>query len=96
MSARSLSSWLGALALLAAPAAVGAEPPEVDLPDARVEEMVVYGFRTGSLPPIPGPVTHTLFVDDFVAEDKSLADLLAETAGLSVRRFGGVGDRSGR
>jgi outer membrane cobalamin receptor len=94
VSARSLNSWLGALALLAAPTAVGAEPPEVDLPDARVEEMVVYGFRTGSLPPIPGPVTHTLFVDDFVAEDKSLADLLAETAGLSVRRFGGVGDRS--
>lgn len=59
-----------------------------------VEEMIVYGLRPGRLPAIPGPATHTLHVDDFVAENKSLADLLSETEGVSIRRFGGVGDRS--
>jgi vitamin B12 transporter len=62
--------------------------------DGAVEEMIVYGFRPGDLPDIPGPATQTLYVDDFVAENKSLADLLSETGGVSVRRFGGVGDRS--
>ena len=68
-----------------------AEPSAFDDP---VEEIVVYGFRTGTLPAIPGPATHTLFADDFVAENRSLSDLLSETEGVSVRRFGGVGDRS--
>ncbi len=58
------------------------------------EEMVVYGVRTGALPPIPGPSSQTLFTDDFVAEHKSLADLLSETEGISVRRLGAAGDRS--
>ncbi len=58
------------------------------------EEMVVYGVRTGALPPIPGPSSQTLFTDDFVAEHKSLADLLSQTEGISVRRFGAAGDRS--
>ncbi len=54
----------------------------------------MYGVRTGALPSIPGPSTEILFTDDFVAENKSLADLLSETAGINVRRFGGVGNRS--
>jgi vitamin B12 transporter len=60
--------------------------------DSNVEEMVVYGVRAGSLPPIPGASTQILFTDDFAAENKSLADILSETEGVSVRRFGGAGD----
>jgi len=75
----------------APPATAG--PSAVD-DDAEVEEIVVYGVRTGALPSIPGPSTEILFTDDFVAENKSLADLLSETAGINVRRFGGVGNRS--
>ncbi|MBW2423168.1 MAG: TonB-dependent receptor, partial [Deltaproteobacteria bacterium] len=59
-----------------------------------VEEMVVWGVRTGSLPPIPGASTDLIFTDDYVGENKSLADLLSETEGVSVRRFGAAGDRS--
>ena len=59
-----------------------------------VEQMVVYGVRTGELPSIPGAATNLIFADDFVAEHKSLTDLLSETEGISVRRFGGAGDRS--
>jgi outer membrane cobalamin receptor len=62
--------------------------------DSKIEEMVVYGVQTGALPSIPGPSTQTVFTDDFVAENKSLAELLSETAGVNVRSFGGAGDRS--
>jgi len=59
-----------------------------------IEQMVVYGVRTGELDRIPGAATNLIFADDFVAEHKSLTDLLSETEGVSVRRFGGAGDRS--
>lgn len=62
--------------------------------DPKVEEMVVYGIRTGRLPSIPGASSEILFTDDFVAENKSLADILSETEGITVRRLGGAGDRS--
>jgi vitamin B12 transporter len=54
----------------------------------------VRGVRTGALDPIPAASTDVLFSDDYSAEQKSLADLLAETEGVYVRRFGGAGDRS--
>jgi iron complex outermembrane receptor protein len=68
------------------------EKSAVDL--EGVEQMVVYGIRTGELDSIPGVATNLIFADDFVAEHKSLTDLLSETEGVSVRRFGGAGDRS--
>jgi len=52
--------------------------------DPKVEEMVVYGIRTGRLPSIPGASSEILFTDDFVAENKSLADILSETEGITV------------
>jgi vitamin B12 transporter len=54
----------------------------------------VRGVRTGALDPIPAASTDVLFTDDFTAEQKSLADLLDQTEGVFVRRFGGAGDRS--
>jgi vitamin B12 transporter len=95
-----LISLVAATTLTALPAVAQSTTPMSDTERAppergsNVEEMVVYGVRTGTLPSIPGPATEILFIDDFVAENKSLADLLSETEGLSVRRFGGVGDRS--
>jgi len=79
--------------------AVGWAADEVGDPEANenfegIEKMVVYGVRTGLLDPIPGAATRHIFADDFVAEHKSLTDLLSETEGVSVRRFGGAGDRS--
>ncbi len=57
-----------------------------------VEEMVVYGVRMGTLDAIPAATTSTVFVDDFRAENMDLAELLSQTEGLTVRRFGGAGD----
>jgi vitamin B12 transporter len=58
------------------------------------EEIVVRGVRTGALDPIPAASTDVLFADDYTAEQKSLADVLSETEGVFVRRFGGAGDPS--
>lgn len=89
------SAALTALPVMAEPTASHEESlRETSNTDSHVEEMIVYGVRTGILPPIPGASTEMLFTDDFVAENKSLADLLSETAGVSVRRFGAAGDRS--
>jgi len=79
-----------ALALIAALAlglAASAEEP-------ATEEIVVRGVRTGVLDPIPAASTDVLFADDYTAEQKDLADLLSETEGVFVRRFGGAGDRA--
>ena len=96
------SAAIAAIPGMAEPTALD-EPSEQEAPihdpeghdpkrDSNIEEMVVYGVRTGSLPPIPGASTQILFTDDFAAENKSLADILSETEGVSVRRFGGAGD----
>jgi vitamin B12 transporter len=74
-----------ALLILALAAAAHAEEPE---------ELVVYGVRTGALEPIPAASTDVLFVDESTAELEHLADLLDDTPGVFVRRFGGAGDRS--
>ncbi len=63
-------------------------------PFAGVEEVRVWGIRTGQLRDVPSASTDRLLVDDFTAESKSLADLLEESVGVSVRRFGGAGDPS--
>ncbi len=100
MRFRTLIASIGAVlfATLFAVAAIGATADagslESEDPESEVEEMIVYGFRPGALPSIPGPATHTIYVDDYVAENKSLTDLLSETEGVTVRRFGGIGDRS--
>jgi outer membrane cobalamin receptor len=58
------------------------------------EEIVVTGVRTGVFKHDATAFSSTLFADDFEAENKSLADLLSESEGVFVRRFGGAGDRS--
>ena len=63
-------------------------------PGPEPEQMIVRGVRTGELDPIPAASTDVLPADDYTAELKSLADVLAETEGVFVRRFGGAGDRS--
>jgi len=85
----------------AAPDGAPATAPEPGAVDAGgrnesggVEEYVVWGVRTGRLPEIPAASTNVVFADDFKAESKSLADLLGETEGVTIRRFGGIGDRS--
>lgn len=90
---RSIRLAIGA-AVLAGSAGAGAEPAaEID-PYRGVEAFDVWGVRTGRLPPIPTVSMDSIRVDDFTAENKALADLLRESEGVSVRRFGGPGDRA--
>jgi len=86
----------GALAALAASAAMAQTPPAPAKPDdapAPADVIVVEGVRPGRLedPTAFGDVIST---DDYEAESQDLADLLEQQVGVSVRRFGGAGDRS--
>lgn len=46
----------------------------------------------GRVSELRGASTNLIVLDDFVAENKSLADALADEVGLSVRRFGALAD----
>lgn len=86
-----------ACSLWIATTAQASDPPEEPRPDADlegVEEMVVWGVRGGRLDAIPAADTDVIWPGDFVGENKSLADLLSESEGVNVRRFGGAGDPS--
>jgi len=83
----------GGLAFEAAGEPASAPAGERD-PFAGVESMTVFGVETGFVPTLEGASTSRIAFDDFVAENKSLADSLSEAGGVSVRRFGGVADRS--
>jgi hypothetical protein len=56
------------------------------------EEIVVARREDGRRRPDPHREHGRLFADDYTAEQKDLADLLSETEGVFVRRFGGAGD----
>jgi len=84
-----------AAAVLLAEAHGQSTPPEAEGdPFAGVEEITSWGFKPGTVPILQGANTSVIDLDDFVAENKTLADHLSEAAGISVRRFGGVADRS--
>ena len=69
--------------------------PGAALPAAsQPEEIRVEGTRVGNELPDPTAFGEVLLSDDFEAERKSLADLLSESPGVFVRRFGGPGDPS--
>jgi vitamin B12 transporter len=84
---------IAALSLVLAIGA-GAQEPEPTQDPSITDEIVVLGVRPGALDPIPGASRDVLFTDEYTAENKSLADLLSESEGVFVRRFGAPGDRS--
>jgi outer membrane cobalamin receptor len=55
------------------------------------ENLVVTGIRMAELPDDPSSFTTVLETDAFRGEGKSLEDMLAESVGVQVRRFGGPG-----
>ena len=71
-----------------------ADARAVATPPDATEEIRVEGSRPEGGLPDPTAFGDVLRVDDFEAEGKSLADLLSESAGVFVRRFGGPGDSS--
>jgi outer membrane cobalamin receptor len=60
----------------------------------KVESLVIRGVRTGVLADDPSAFSTTIDLESLVGEQKQLADILSETPGVQIRRFGGPGDRA--
>lgn len=71
------------------PAPVPKPPIERNVPRATV-----HAPAPGVLPNDPTAFTTVIHTDAFEGEGKSVEDLLSETVGVQVRRFGGPGQRS--
>lgn len=86
---RRLGGAILALALVPDGPAVGAaaEPRE------SVEEIVVYGDPRPAIDVLSGASTTRIETGDRLLEGAGIDDLLAETPGVQIRRFGGVGER---
>ena len=80
---------LAAGALSAPPASPAAPPP--DSPEWRTPPVVVSAIRPAELPEDPSSFTTVVEVADFEGEQKSVEDLLGQTVGVQLRRFGGPG-----
>jgi outer membrane cobalamin receptor len=82
-----------AVAMIATSVAAEERVPESGPPPVR-DELVVVGVRGGVFEQVPAASTDVLYTDDYSAEAKTLADLLDASEGVTVRRFGGAGDRA--
>ena len=82
---------LGLLAL--ARGSRGAGPVEAAV-ERRTPPVVVEAIRPAELPEDPSSFTTVIRMEEFAGEFKSVPDLLSETVGVQVRRFGGEGERS--
>lgn len=58
-----------------------------------VEEIVVYGEERPAMDVLTGSTITRIEVDDRLLEGARIDDLLADTPGVQIRRFGGAGDR---
>lgn len=59
---------------------------------ATEDEVLVTGIRTRRIVERPSAFVSVVDTDDYVAEQKDIADLLGEQVGVQVRRFGGPGE----
>jgi len=87
------------LACVAAPAAAPAAaepPPERDADGARhrIPAARATAVRMAELPEDPTAFTTVLDVAEFAGEDKTSAEMIAESVGVQVRHFGGRGQFS--
>lgn len=73
------------------PAAAGAGAETVE-PGAIEDEMRVTGVRTRRIVERPSAFVSVIETDDYVAEQKDVAEVLGEQVGVQVRRFGGPGE----
>jgi len=73
-------------------ASAGAPPPST--PSRTTPPVVVQEVRPGELPEDPSAFTTVIDLDEFAGEAKTVEDVLDESVGVQVRRFGGAGDPS--
>ena len=70
-----------------------ASAAEISPTGEAVEEMVVYGEVRPALDILAGTTISRIQTDERLLEGARIDDLLAETPGVQVRRFGGAGER---
>lgn len=88
------------------PASAEAEPGDSD-PEAvlagtvaakpgslTTDPVVFYAVRPGVLSDDPSSFTTLIEMEDYAGESKDIEEILGNTVGVQVRRFGGTGDRS--
>ncbi|MBW2287813.1 MAG: TonB-dependent receptor [Deltaproteobacteria bacterium] len=98
----SKSTAVGALVVLIAAAgfaevasAIAPDPPgESTLPERRTPPVLVQALRPADLPEDPSAFTTVIEMEKYQGEAKSVAEILDESVGVQVRRFGGRGDRA--
>jgi len=66
-------------------------PREVPRSARTTPPVVSTAVRPGVLPEDPSSFATLVSLEDYAAEDKSVEDLLSDTVGVNVRRFGGPG-----
>lgn len=95
--ALALSLWLAVCAgLSAAPgrAQDRAAEPEAEAVEEDIEVMRVVPLETGSLPDDATAFGEWIDLSRFEGEAKRLEDVLAQSVGVQIRRFGGAGERA--
>ncbi|MBW2295687.1 MAG: TonB-dependent receptor plug domain-containing protein, partial [Deltaproteobacteria bacterium] len=60
----------------------------------EIEVIRILGDSTGALPREASSFSTEIDLEQFSGEQKRLEDLLAQTVGVQVRRFGGPGERA--
>jgi outer membrane cobalamin receptor len=84
-----------ALAAAVAPRGARADGDEGDRPpDPDVEVFVVRGVRPAELAADPSSFSSVIDLEAFEGENKSVVELLDQTVGVQVRRFGGAGQEA--
>jgi outer membrane receptor protein involved in Fe transport len=83
-----------ALALGASASSRLAAAETVNPPDEEIEVIRVIGVKMGELPKNPTSFASEIDLQRFEGEQRRLEDLLAQTVGVQLRRFGAAGDRA--
>jgi vitamin B12 transporter len=74
-------------------AAIPPDPPSAPaLPERQTPAVRVKALRPADLPADPSSFTTVIEMEDYEGEAKSVAEILDDTVGVQVRRFGGRGD----
>ncbi len=86
------------LAWLAAGSSFASDESPTPVPAPAIERAVpratVHAPAPGQLPDDPTAFTSVIHTDAYAGEGKSIEDLLSESVGVQVRRFGGPGQRA--
>jgi iron complex outermembrane receptor protein len=86
--------WLAIAAVVTLASAVPAAADDDKPTSLTTEPVTVEAVRPGEVPEDPSSFTTLIEMDAFYGESKEIEEILGQTVGVQIRRFGGAGDRS--